>query len=1365
MSDATSTGLLALLYNGTLLLSLALVYELFVIPLSDRPTFWQRLLLGLGVGMLGIGVMLTPWRYAPGIVFDTRSVLLSVSGLFFGVIPTLIAALMTSVFRLYQGGGGAMTGVLVIMGTSLVGIIWRYWRKPVLANMSWRELYLFGVVVHVVMVLLLLTLPQPTASDVLGALGGVILLVYPVITALLGRLVANRLRHSDVLRALRESEARYRSYVDNAPYAVFVADQEGRYQEVNPAACRLTGYTEAELLATGVGALLPIESQEEGLRHFERVQRDGHAYGEYPFLRKDGSRGWWSVAAVRLSQSRFLGYSADITAEKEAKEAQRRSEERFRHVAASISDIAYSCVDRGDGYRLEWMSGAVKPIMGYEVDEVLDMSCWGHLVVEEDRPIFEQSILDLHVGEVRSCELRLRHREGRIVWCEASAECVDEPVGSRLYGAIVDISARKNAEESLRRSEQTAIAVLNATDDAVFLLDTQYRVLSCNVELRRRLNLPEAEILGHSIFNLLPPEVAERRRRFVDQALQTRKPVRFEDMRGDAVIDSTAYPILDADGEVAQIAIFGRDVTNQRQAEERYSVLFREMLDGFALHEIICDENGEPVDYRFLDVNPAFERLTGLSVADVVGRTVLEVLPQTERIWIETYGRVALTGEPIHFEDFSQSLDRHFEVTAFSPAPRQFAAIFIDVTERKRASLALQHRDALLEALSYVTGSFLEAESLEEVIQPALQRLGEAAGVSRTYLFQNEEAEDGDLLTTQRFEWCASGVTPQLDNPVLQRGSYRALGFTRWIDILAQNEIVSGHVKDFPDAERQLLTAEDVLSIMIVPVFVERRWWGFLGFERCDAEYLWSDAEIESLRAVSRALGVTIENLASRSRIVQQADEMAWIMNGVPEGLLLLDNAGTVLSANPRARQYLEWLAGDAQCSRVEVLGDRRLASLLTSPTERWGHLVKAGQRTFEVLAQLVEHAPAPASWVLVMRDITDELFVQEQLQRQARLAAIGQLAAGIAHDFNNLMSVIILYAQMTAQANDVDESSRERMHVIVEQSQRAVQMIRQILDFSRRTTIERHPLDLLPLFKEQLKLLQRMLPESIQISLETRLNECFVLGDPTRLEQVLMNLVLNARDAMPDGGKLSIGLAMTEFAREKEAPLPGMAPGQWVRLTITDNGVGIAPEHLDHIFEPFFSTKPVGVGTGLGLPQVHGIIGQHNGFIGVESTAGIGTVFSIYLPALAMLQPGSAETPTVTHFANGHGETILVVEDEEALRHTLTEVLTQWNYQVVAVGNGQEALNALNDGLRPDLILSDVVMPEMSGLALFKAMRQRQLDIPLIFLTGHLRGEELDNLRQFGLRAWLPKPPSIDQLAETITSVLHQRAGTPTTS
>jgi two-component system cell cycle sensor histidine kinase/response regulator CckA len=1359
------SSLLPLLYNGALLLALAFIYDVLAFPMLSHLNWRQQVLLGFTVGAIGVIVMLTPWLYVPGIVFDTRSVLLSISGLFFGVIPTLVAVVMTAALRLYQGGAGAYTGVAVIVATSLVGLGWRYWRKPRLAQLAWGELYLFGVVVHIVMLLLLLTLPWPTPLVVLPMLVLPVMLIYPMITALLGRLLVNRLRRDLAVAALSASEERHRSYVDNSPYGVFVVDDAGRYVEVNPAACAISGYSAAELLTMRIADSLSPESQTAGAQHFQQVVAVGRSYDEIAFRRKDGSTGWWSVAAVRLSPNRFLGFVIDITERKHAEAlalaaqtALRQSEERFRHVASSISDVAYSCVEAGDGYALEWMTGAVERITGYTVAEVVAMRCWGLLVQEEDRPSFDREILALAPGGGATCELRLRRRDGAVIWVEATAECVADAPGRRLYGALVDITARKQAEVALRQSEEKALALLNAIGDAAFLIEPAGRVLALNMETARRLGRDGGEILGRSIYDLLPPDVARRQQEKVQTVLTTRLPLRFEDIHAEAVIDNSIYPIFDANGAVVQVAIFGRDVTSQRKAEERYQTLFREMLDGFALHEIICDAQGAPVDYRFLDVNPAFERLTGLAAANVLGKTVLEVLPATEAYWIETYGRVALTGAPASMQNYSRAINRYFEVTVFAPAPGQFATIFADVTERKRAELALVRRDALLEALSYAADRFLQAANWEQEMPGVLAHLGEAAQVSRVYLFQNTFDAHGGVRTSQRFEWCAPGVAPQIDELALQNAAYEAMGFARWPELLSRGELIRGHVRDLPESERALLGAQNVLSLVEVPIHVDGSWWGFAGFEHCDQEYEWSDAEIESLRAAGNVFSAAVKSQDSRQQLRAQAGQVAQIMRGVAEGLLLVDDDGAVRHANPRAAAYLELLTGQPHCRQLTHLAGVPWTVLRSSPPAGQGHAVQQGGRTFDVLAHPVESEQRAIGWVLVIRDVTDELATQQQLQRQERLAAIGQLAAGIAHDFNNLMSVIILYAQLLAQSPNIGERERDRLNLIEQQGQRGAKMIRQILDFSRRTVLERQPLNLTPLLQEQVKLLERTLPEHITVQLQVAPGDYVVRADPTRIEQIIVNLAVNARDAMPEGGDLILALDRLQVGSSRTAPVAGMRPGAWVQLAVKDTGTGIAAEALDHLFEPFFTTKAPGLGTGLGLAQVHGIVAQHDGFITVASAAGQGATFTIYLPALTMVTPDMAPTAPPSALASGAGQRILVVEDDPALQRTLAELLELWNYRVATVANGKAALALLEQTSEPfDLILSDVVMPEMSGLALFRTLRQRQVPTPVVLMTGHPMVDELEGLRAMGLQAWLPKPPVAEQLAETIARVLKQ--------
>ncbi len=501
------------------------------------------------------------------------------------------------------------------------------------------------------------------------------------------------------------------------------------------------------------------------------------------------------------------------------------------------------------------------------------------------------------------------------------------------------------------------------------------------------------------------------------------------------------------------------------------------------------------------------------------------------------------------------------------------------------------------------------------------------------------------------------------------------------------------------------------------------------------------------------------ESLKLMRRMRAQAEQLTQIIHSVPEGVLLLDVDRHVVQGNPQGSLMLDQLAQLSADGAIEQLGDRPLGELLTSPPIGEWHLVRQGGRSYEVAARPVEAGPVPAGWVMVLRDVSDRLAAQMQLQRQERLAAVGQLAAGIAHDFNNIMSVIITYAELTEQASGLTPREQARLVVIREQSLRATAMIRQILDFSRRSVMEMQTLDLLPLVKEQRVLLSRTLPEHIEISLDYEPADYIVKADPTRVQQMLMNLAVNARDAMPEGGRLAMKLSHVEVEAAHVTPVPGMAPGVWVRLQVSDTGKGIAPEDMPHIFEPFFTTKEVGSGTGLGLAQVHGIVAQHGGHITVESTPGAGTTFVVFLPAEVVgTGVAASAADSFATMPHGNGQTILVVEDDKALRTTLLEFLEELEYSVMEAADGTEALRLLDAGApQPDLILSDVVMPRMGGVVLFKELYQRNCETPVILLTGHTMGDALDGLRERGLAGWMPKPPSLRALAELIAQTLQR--------
>jgi two-component system cell cycle sensor histidine kinase/response regulator CckA len=492
------------------------------------------------------------------------------------------------------------------------------------------------------------------------------------------------------------------------------------------------------------------------------------------------------------------------------------------------------------------------------------------------------------------------------------------------------------------------------------------------------------------------------------------------------------------------------------------------------------------------------------------------------------------------------------------------------------------------------------------------------------------------------------------------------------------------------------------------------------------------------------------------AQIQEQAQRVQHIVDTVPEGVILLGSDLRVLLANPLGKKDLATLASVQVGDVLTHLGDRSIEELLTSPPKGLWHEVATDHRSFQVIARPIENGPIPKGWVLVVRDVTQQREVERRIQQQERLATVGQLAAGMAHDFNNIMAVVALYADLSLRAPDLPEEVRERLQTIGEQAHRASRLIQQILDFSRRAVLERGPLDLVAFLKEQVKLLQRTLPEHIQIDLSYDEGEYTVNADSTRIQQVVMNLATNARDAMPEGGRLHFILERIAFGERDTPPLPEMKPGRWIRLTVADTGIGILPEMQPHVFDPFFTTKEPGKGSGLGMAQVYGIVKQHEGHIDFTTEPGRGTSFTLYLPALAVPQPSVTAVETEP-LPQGQGQTILVVEDGAATRRALVESLAALNYRILEATNGQQALKVFEQHAGAiDLVLSDVVMPEMGGKALLYALQERDPAVRVVLLTGHpLDEQELGDLHASGLRSWILKPLDLEQLARIVAEVL----------
>ena len=388
-------------------------------------------------------------------------------------------------------------------------------------------------------------------------------------------------------------------------------------------------------------------------------------------------------------------------------------------------------------------------------------------------------------------------------------------------------------------------------------------------------------------------------------------------------------------------------------------------------------------------------------------------------------------------------------------------------------------------------------------------------------------------------------------------------------------------------------------------------------------------------------------------------------------------------------------------------------------------------------------------------RDITDQRRLESALQQAQKMDAIGRLAGGVAHDFNNLLMVISAYAELMLDSLTAEHPLRQNVGEIITAARRAADLTRQLLAFGRKQMQSLQLLDLNKVIHEINKMLPRLIGEDVQLLFVPAEDLGKVKADPVQIEQVLMNLAANARDAMPRGGKLTIetaNLRLDQVYVERHSIVP---PGDYVMLALTDSGEGIAPEHLAHIFEPFYTTKEAGKGTGLGLATVYGIVKQSGGFIWVYSEPGLGTTFKVYLPRVQAAEEEIAAAKVAGKPLQGC-ETLLLVEDEAPIRQPAREFLTRHGYTVLEATDGENALHVSREYCGPiDLLISDVVMPRMSGPRLAEQLAAERPKMKVLFVSGYaehtvLRHGKIDVTTHF-----LQKPFSLKMLAGKVREVL----------
>jgi two-component system cell cycle sensor histidine kinase/response regulator CckA len=514
----------------------------------------------------------------------------------------------------------------------------------------------------------------------------------------------------------------------------------------------------------------------------------------------------------------------------------------------------------------------------------------------------------------------------------------------------------------------------------------------------------------------------------------------------------------------------------------------------------------------------------------------------------------------------------------------------------------------------------------------------------------------------------------------------------------------------------------------------------------------------QDVTAIRRADAAVRESEARFRTLIERSSDLIVLLDGEGRTVFWSPSASESLGfrqVEALGQPFLDLVRPDDQDSLADAL-TRLLAE--EGSTEHVAVRLQrkgAGWRTLEGVCRNLLGDPAVGALVLNLRDVTEHQQLEEQFRQAQRLESIGRLAGGVAHDFNNLLTVILSCSEaMKHDRADGREIDLEDISEIHDAGERARDLTRQLLAFARKQVIAPSPTDLNGVVRGSEKLLLRVLGEDVRMVVKLAPDLWPTMCDPSQVEQVLLNLAVNARDAMPGGGGLEIETGNVSVDEQEAARQPEGRVGDWVRIMVRDTGSGMTPEVMAHLFEPFFTTKERGHGTGLGLATVHGIVAQSGGHIHAESEPGRGTTFRICLPRTGQAHAPRPLQPVPTTLQGE--ETVLVVEDDARVRAVTVRALTEKGYTVLPAGNGEEALAlARNCALDIDLVVADVVMPGMSGREVVDELRRGLPGLRALFVSGYTqdaiaRRGVLDSGVEF-----LPKPFTPATLVARVRAVL----------
>lgn len=909
------------------------------------------------------------------------------------------------------------------------------------------------------------------------------------------------------------------------------------------------------------------------------------------------------------------------------------------------------------------------------------------------------------------------------------------------------------------------------------------------------------EVIGRTVGEVLTDAVAQGYLDLLDQVYRSGEAHRADSALyavqaepGGEIVDryvDFVFQPLKEDGRVWGVFIQGMDVSDRHRADQalalseaRYGALFAAMATGFCVIEMKFDAADRPVDYRIVEGNKAFEEMTGL--VDPYGKWVSEIAPGLEQHWFDLYGGVARTGEPVRFENPADIFGRWYDVQALrigQPGAWQVAILFNNITERKQSET---RQNALLE----LNDAIRDLTDAGDIAQASAQVLARTMGVSRAGYGTVDTVAETITIARDFNQPGVSSIAGVL--------SFRDYG--SYIEDIKRGETVA--IDDVALDPRTADTAEALKAISAgsfvnMPLMEQGRVVAMVFVNHATARH-YTDSDLRLMREVAERVRTATERARSEAALRDSEAQFRVFAQATPIQIWASWADGSLYWFNPQVYAY----SGLAEGALDGATGWGKIVHPddLDWASERWVQALASGQvyenefrirrhdgvyRTFMVRAEPVHDEEGRIlRWVGSNTDIEDlrrqsaELArfnetleeqvaertsalmqAEEALRQSQKMEAVGQLTGGIAHDFNNLLAGISgsleLITNRIAQGRHAEV---ERFTVAAQgAAKRAAALTHRLLAFSRRQTLDPKPTDPNRLIRGMEDLVRRTTGPGIEVEVVAGAGLWPVLIDAHQLENAVLNLCINARDAMPSGGRLTIETG-NRWIDARTAKAQDLEPGQYVSICVSDTGTGMAPEVAARAFEPFFTTKPLGEGTGLGLSMIYGFVRQSGGQVRIYSEAGEGAMICLYLPRHFGEVDDADLIPEVEQAPRAQaGETVMVVDDEPTVRMLVAEILHELGYQCIEASDGVAGLKLLQSGARIDLLVTDVGLPGgMNGRQMADAARIDRPDLKVLFITGYAENAVVGNGHLDPGMHVMTKPFAMEALGSRIRELIE---------